>query len=54
MFLTLQTARCSSALVLLSSMQTPEAERRGGKEAIWQHPVTEKYLCADRNSHLLV
>lgn len=44
LFLTLQTAQCSSALALVSPMQTPDAERRGGREAIRQHHITEEYL----------
>lgn len=54
LFLTPWTAQCSSPLELVSPMQTPDAERGGGREAIWQHHVTEEYLCVDRNSHLLV
>lgn len=52
LFSTLQIAQCRSALVLVSPMQTPDSE--SVTEAIWQHRVTEEYLCADGSSHALV
>lgn len=54
LFLTPQAVQRGSALVLVFPLPTPDAERKGGREAIWQHHVTEEYLCADRNSHVVV